>query len=419
MSTKVRELRAERAEILDAAQALLDKAASEKRGLNRQEKRSYDGMVYRAEQLMDEIENLEGGFGPGKGRELAMRLMGGDRVNRAGVGGEFGQVEQAVARYIRSGDESGLRDLRIANDGEYPCEIRLPRFGEMRATDEIMNVTTAADGGAAVPTGFAGQIAARRSEAELAIRLGCMPVPGGGLTVNFPVENADHADFALTSEQVDNYSNTYERDRPTLATKAFTLAKYTKKIALTEELELDEDANLMAFIANHVGRAIASTNNSLLLTEVAANGTALKTFASASAIAVDELEDVAFGDTISYYTADGGPSVAWVMRPSTYSAILKLDDTSIRRYAPNVIGGSMRTLLEFPVQFSNKVTAIQASAKSLYYGDWRSVGYRSSPSLKLVRDPYSTDGVVLLKYMFRSSFGVLTPGIGYAQHPSA
>lgn len=416
MSTKVRELRAERAEILDAAQALLDKAASEKRGLNRQEKRSYDGMVYRAEQLMDEIEDLEGGFGPGKGRELAMRLMGGDRVNRAGVGGEFGQVEQAICNYIRNDDRSGLRDLRLdLSGGEYAFEVRLPR--EMRAVDSTMNVTTAADGGAAVPTGFSGQIALRRNGIRISTRLGVRPVPGKGTTVNFPFENADPSEFAATSEQDDAYAQTYERDvAPVLGNKAFTLAKKTKKLALTEELLDDEDANLMAAIADTIGRAIGLTHNSMLLTEVAANGTALKTFASASAISADEPDDLVFHSTIGYYLDDGG-AIGWVMRPTTLGAIKKLSGNA--RLYDNQTAAQRMSLLEYPVVYSNAAAAIQASAKSLYFGNFYYVGMREDPALRLIRDPYTTDGVTYLKYSFRACYGVLIAGaVGYGQHPT-
>jgi len=56
----------------------------------------------------------------------------------------------------------------------------------------------------------------------------------------------------------------------------------------------------------------------------------------------------------------------------------------------------------------------------VYFGNWFRVGFREEPALRLIRDPYSVDGLVILKYSFRTVYGVLTAGgIGYGVHPSA
>jgi hypothetical protein len=48
------------------------------------------------------------------------------------------------------------------------------------------------------------------------------------------------------------------------------------------------------------------------------------------------------------------------------------------------------------------------------------MGYRLDPTLRFLRDPYTTDGVVLLKYSFRTVFGLLIAGaLAYGAHPSA
>ena len=193
--------------------------------------------------------------------------------------------------YFRSKNTDALRDTGLfkMEDG-FEAEVILPIGREMRTTAAVMAVSDATGGQAAVPTGFVNRIAARRNELRLADRLGVQLIPGVGTTVNHAYDNAAAAVFTTTSEQDDLLGNTYNTGRPTLATKAFTLVKYTRKIALTEETLDDEDANLMGFIADYIGREIALTHNSLLLTEVAANGTNLKTFASASAIAAGEPE---------------------------------------------------------------------------------------------------------------------------------
>jgi HK97 family phage major capsid protein len=167
---------------------------------------------------------------------------------------------------------------------------------------------------------------------------------------------------------------------------------------------------------------MAKTHNSLLLTEAAANGTALKTFASATVIAVDELEPIVYNDALEAYLDDTG-SVAWVMRRSVHGEIALLDDASTRRYANNQGGNEMGpSLLGFPIAYSVKSGATAASAKSVYFGNWNYVGFREAPGFSVIRDPYSRAGYgeLILHYMFRCDYGVLqAEAIGYGVHPSA
>ena len=399
-----RELRAERAALLDSMLVMCNVAESANRELNSIEQRKFSQFEKKADDLMQEINRLEG-----RTQYFQKPSILGDEQSRA------------LCSYIRSKNTDALRDTDQYHltDG-FEAEIKLPSVSEQRATANVMAVVDATGGGPSVPNGFSRQIAARKNEILLPAKLGCLPVPGQGTTVNFPYENGDPAVFASTSEQVDAYTNTYEEDRPVLANKAFTLVKYSKKVPLSEELIEDEDANLMEFIADHIGRAVAKTQNQLLLTEVAANGSVLKTFASATVIAVDELETIAFGNTIAPYL-DDERSCSWVMQRAVHGEIVLLDDASTRRYASNTMGQEKGpNLLGFPISYSVSAGATVASAASVYFGNWRYVGWREGPSLRLLRDPYTTDGIVYLKFMFRCVFGVLVAGaIGYARHPSA
>ncbi len=398
-----RELRADRAQKLNQAKALIEKAEGEDRDFTPDEQAQYDSLNNEADQLEKRAQRLETIPGDLPKAPAFNKLPRGD------------SEEHALAAYVKTGDMGAVRSLRAEDEESGKPEIRItvPTGLQKRATDEAMTLT-AADGGAAVPTGFVNRIATRRGESRLAERLGVLMVPGVGTTVNYPYENADPAVFAATSEQVDAKSNTYERDRPTTAVKAFTLAKKTKKIELTEELLDDEDANLMGFVADHIGRALALTHNYLLLTEVAANGTKVKTLA-ATAIAAGDPEDIVYDETLGNYLDDGG-SIAWVMRRPTHGAIKKLTGDA-RQYESQTDGSGGRQLCEYPVHYSAYAGAIQESAKSLYFGNWNMVGMREDPALRLIRDPYSVDGMVILKYSFRTVYGVIiASAIGYAQH---
>ena len=413
----VRELRARREEILGQARTLVEAAEVADRDLNTDEQRQYDQAVADADALEKRIARQEAmpEAQPPKRNQGPTHL-------KTGLGDS---EERALANYFRTGDTGAVRDLmNVEKDDEGgqrsykpEVELRVSNRMEKRATAEVMNVAADADGKSAVPTGFVNQIAARRAEVALMGRLGCQPVPGVGTTVNYPYENADAVVFGTASEQVDALSNTYEQDRPTLATKAFTLVKKTKKIILTEELLDDEDANVLGFIADHIGRAQGLTLNTAMLVEAAATGTSVALGAAAAATAGDP-EKLAFHNTIGYYLEDGG-SIAWVMRPPTYGAVLNLTG-SARLYAPTAMGNGEQNILGYPVFYSSAAAAIAASAKSQYFGNWRFMGYRLDPSMRFIRDPYTTDGVVYLKYSFRIVFGQLIAGaIGYGAHPSA
>ena len=386
-----RELRAKRGELLDEAKALIDVAEAEDRDLNEDEQGHYDQAVQKAEQLNRRIERLETLPVP----DPAPANRSAPNINRIGLGDT---EERAFCHFLRTGDDGGLKEFRASND-------------------TTMNITTDADGGYAVPTGHYQGIIARRDEMDLTNQLGVRNIPGKGTTVNVPVDNEDDGEFVSTAE-----SNAYDRDAPALTQVALTLVKYTKKVDLTVELLEDEDSRLMEFLNDFVGRGMAKTRNSLLLTEVAANGTSLKTFASATVIAVDELEPVVYNDALSNYL-DDSRSVAWVMRASVHGEILLLDDANNRRYAQNQMGATVGpNLLGFPIKYSAKSGATAASAKSVYFGNWNYVGFREAPGFTMIRDPYSRAayGEVILNYMFRCDYGVLvSEAIGYGVHPSA
>ena len=403
---KLNELRQKRANLLAEARGVLDAE-------------TYDGERYDALQaeintLDEQIERHE----QLEAQERQMKQSAGRQTWQAPAtiehAGDGPDESRAIAAYVRSGRSNA--DLADMFDGD-GLTLRWSQEAEQRAVkNELMNITTDADGKYWVPTTLVQRIIARKSEAMLADRLGVQNIPGKGTTVNHPVEGGDAQVFGATDEQIDDHSKVYERDAPIAALKAFTLVKYTKKLELTEELLDDEDVGLMGFIGDHIGRGLAATHNNLLLTEAGAAGTPFKTFADDVSIADKELEDIAYHDTLSWYLDDSG-SIAWVMRPSTFGAVVKLEGTATPRvYVPTPQGNNRggRELLGYPVQYSNYASAIGVGAKSVYFGNWWYMGKREEPALRIIRDPYSVDGLVIVKYSFRCDYGVLQAGaIGY------
>jgi HK97 family phage major capsid protein len=412
-----RELRDKRTTVLDSARTLVELAEKEDRDLTQDEQKSYDDAVAEAQALEARATRLESL----PQQTPAPQVRGQAPAFNRTKAGET--EERAIAHYVKTGDVGAVRSLMTVDqedrsgNGRPEITIKIPSLREMRAvTNSSMNITTAGDGGNAVPTGFVNQIAARRSEIRLADRLGVRRVPGVGTTVNYPFENADAQEFTTTAEQSDAHDVPYTRDAAQLGSKAFTLVKKTKKIELTEELLDDEDANLMDFVADNIGRGIALTHNGMLVAEVGATGTALKTFASQTAIAAGEPDAMVYHDTLANYLDDGG-SNHWVMKPSTFGAIKGLSGDA-RIYGIATTEG--RNLLEYPVHYSSKAGSMAADAKSVLFGNWYYMGMREDPVLRLIRDIYSVDGMVILKYSFRAVYGQLIAGaIGYGKQAAA
>ena len=414
MNINARELRDRAGKMIDQAQALVKTAEVEDRDFTEDEQKQYDGFVKESEALQARavrMESLEGVAGMLESRQAPV-------INKKTPLGDSG--DKALAYFIRSGDNSHMGEMRTEDSqGKTGITIRIPTPAEQRAvTDSTMNVTTDADGKYAVPIGFVQDVANRKSEMMLADKLGVRRIPGTGTTVNYPIDGQDPQSFVATNEQSDAHDVAWSRNAGVLGQKAFTLLFYTRAVELTTQLMRDNDVNLMSHIADKIGREYAQTHNGLLITEAAANGTSLKTYASATAIAAGEPEDILFNDTMSYYL-DEGNSNAWITRPSTFGNIASITGNA-RLYAQTPGGSFQKEILGYPVMYSNQVTATAASAKDLYFGNWYYMGMREDPSINLLVNPYRAPGLTILEYSFGAVYGVIQAGaLGYGVHPSA
>jgi HK97 family phage major capsid protein len=307
----------------------------------------------------------------------------------------------ALKAWIETADTGGVRNMLV---GQNEIEIRASN-----ATD--MNIGTAADGGDTVATGFYNQIIAKRTEMSLPEKLGVRRIPGNGTTVDVPYDNETDGEFVSTAEAAG-----FDQDAPALAKRSMTLVKYSKKITLSYELLQDTAVNIEDFLADWIARGMAKTMNQLLITEAGTTGTAYKTTATNSAIVLGEMEDTALNATVADYLDDSG-SVSFVMNPATYAYLSKIVGNP-QYYAPTPGGAGLggRAILGYPVNFSSKVATIASTAKVAYFGNWNFMGWRESPSLTLLRDPYSAAGTgqVQIWLYFRTTFKQLqADAIGY------
>lgn len=298
-----------------------------------------------------------------------------------------GETEgRALLHYLRTGDLS--REIRASND-----------------TD--MNIGTAADGGAAVPTGLYNRIVAKRNEQMLAAKLNILTVPGKGTTVNAPYETGSANVFVATNE-----ASASDRDAPAISTKAMTLVRYTKKLQLSEELLDDEDAKILDFLSNYISRSWANTHNSLLVAEALASGT---TFALGAAAAATDTDIPG----LVYALADGyQDNPTWIMRRATEGSYRALKG-SVFQFAATPQGG-VNTMWAYPVLNSGYVPAIGTGNKSVIFGNFDFMMFRETKGLTVLRDPYSSaaTGQINYHYAFRAVYKLgLAEAIRYGTHP--
>jgi HK97 family phage major capsid protein len=302
-----------------------------------------------------------------------------------------------------------------SEDNALRAFIKSGDLGYFKASNNTdMNIGTSVDGGYTVPVGHYNGIIARRDESLLAPQLGLTRITGVGTTVNVPVDNEADGEFVSTNEATD-----FDRDAPAISQVPMTLVKYTKTIELSDELLQDEESNLTAFINNFIGRGLAKTHNSALLTAVGSGGTAALALDSATVIGVNEIPELVYLLPDPYQ--DGAK---WVMKKAVEGEIRALVSASDFQYVPKWMGTvtGRPELWGYPVFNSEYAGATAASAKSMFFGDWSFVGLREAPGLSMIRDPYSKarQGQVCLHYQTRFVYKVLqAEAILYAAHPSA
>ncbi len=402
MKKRYAQLIQERVDLVKEARELL--AQAEGRDLTEEEKLRDDEINARLETLAGEIEREERlRIHEDALPTVPTTIPAFNRINR---GDSF---MNAFRHWTLTGDKGGL-DIGSFNQIEGIGE-GYTIHAASNATD--MNITTATDGGSIVPTGFYNRIIARRDEMNLAAKLPLLKIPmsGGGNSFEIPVDNEADGEFMDTNE-----ATTFDLDAPELDKKSGTLVLYSKYTDVSYQLLRSTPTDLEAFLVNWVGRGYAKTLNSLLLTEVAANGTSFKSFASPSAIAFGEPEDIVGNDALASYMDDEA-ALAWVMRSSTHWDIKSLTESD-RQYAINIDNG--KSLLGYPVHYSQKAAAVAANAKSMYFGNWQYVAHAEGNSLTFMRDPYTVavSGQVRLLWFFETDFVVTqAEAIGYGAHP--
>lgn len=391
MNTYVVELRRKAVEAKGVAESINAAAVAESRGLNEDEQRRFDEAIATAERYQGDANAAE------QRNQRLGAITAPAEIKPENRGDDRDQAEKrAVRQYIRLGDEGAIREM----DAQMRSEARA-------SNNTDLNITTPADGGYLVPTGHYAGIVARANETMLAPKVGAMVVPGLGTTVNVPTGGAVNP-FVSTNE-----AGTFDVDGAAFGQAAMTLVKFTKDMILSDELQQDEGSNLFAYLNTYVGDALSLTHNSALVTEALAGGTSV-TLGAAAAATVTDIPRV-----VAALKEEYSDRAQWIMKRATHFKYLELTGNPFQFV--NTPAGSVNSLFAYPVNAASAVPAIGAGLKSLIFGNFSFLGYRTT-GLTMLRDPYAkaSTGQLVIHYYTRIVYKTLQQeAILFGTHPTA
>jgi HK97 family phage major capsid protein len=345
----------------DAAKALLDTAAAEKRDLTSEEEASYSKMNEDLNERAARIEALKADVV----REAKIEAATRDLVGQV-------RTEKATTQ-----DADVIRSMARGETRGYTFEQR-----------DVVKTST----GAPVPTSFFNQVIEQARLVGPMLDVGTTLRTAGGENLQIPSQ-AGWSTAAITGE-----GSGIDESDPTF-NSFITLGafKYSFLVQLSRELIDDSGVDILSFLATQTGNALGfKVNNDLTLGTgtVQPNGIVPKASAGitggtgvSGAFTADNLIDLA-------YSLNGAarrlPGVGWMMNTASLGVVRKLkDNNGSYVFSPALADGNDR-VLSYPV-FENPAMANTATnAKSVVFGHLPSYYVRMAGGLRLDRsDDYA------------------------------
>lgn len=314
-------------------------------------------------------------------------------------------------------------------DDEVKSFVHYLRTGDVapyRANVNPLNSSDDAQGAVTVPEDWYRTIIAKRDELSIPRMAGALVIQTSTDKVHIPVEDGSSTYFVLTADET-----AYDEDEPTFTDKAVDVYKWTKMQKVSDELLADSAANIEAFLADGIGRAMAITENKCTLTGsgsgqpqgIFVGGTAGLTLDSATAIGAAEVPELLYKLGSPYLN-----EACYCMTSATYGVITGLGTATFRWYqttpagTPNAYNGSIGALEGKPVFVSDEAAAIGGGNKSMAVCNWRFYGLVERQGLRVRRlnELYAASGQVGFLYDFRFGGIVLqAEAFQYATHPTS
>jgi HK97 family phage major capsid protein len=373
-----------RARAWEAAKALLDNAAAEKRDLTAEEQVQFDRINADLDERAAAIDNIR-------------------------------KIEEREAKAAELS-----RGLEIASPKSDSDLLRAIARGEVRGHNfEARTLTPSSN---LVPTGFFDQVWMKAREVGPMLRVGNILNTASGEDIVFPTLTA-YSSAALVAA-----GGTIAASDPTFSSVTIGAYKYSFLVPVADELLVDSGVNLEAELAKAGGNSIGYAVNTALTTGTGSSQPNGVVTAASSAVTGTAAAGAPTGDDIInlYYSLDGAvraaSNFAFMANATTISSIRKLKDTTGQYlFQPSLAAGTPDTLIGRPL-VENPAMASGTSAKSILAGDWDAYRVRVAGGLQVAQssDYQFNLGVVNYRFQIRVDGDLLdTSAIKYYQGATA
>lgn len=417
---KAKELREQRKRIHEQSIELLNGAEGENRDFNDDEQRKWDEMQAEMTALGNRAARLEQ---EETERRATMGIPLGDAE---GLSDDelLPEARQFLEfdRYIRNHERNGSRDVMLRGMPEPP--EHLPEEVRRQIVEQRAQSTTTTAGGYLVPQGFSNalerallQFGGMRQSRAMRIQTAT------GNQIEWPTVDDTSNEGALLAE------NTQDSEQDVVfGQKLLDAYKYTSKIVrVSYELMQDSFFDMGGFLGSALGERLGRIQNRHATTGTGSsqpNGvvtasTAGVTLASSSAVTHDELLDLKHSVDPAYRM-----QAEWMFADSTLKALKKLKDSQNRPlWLPGVATREPDTIDGDRYVVNQHMASMEASAKSILYGDFSKYVMREVLAISLIRmveryADYHQVGFVAIMRFDGELIDAGTNPIKHAIHPS-
>jgi HK97 family phage major capsid protein len=372
-----KQLREQRAALIEQMDAIVASAQAEGRTLNSEESVSFDKIDAEAIELRNNIERIEK-------VEAAKKEIAAKQEERAAAPQKV-EGRAAFAKYLRSG-------LGALNAEERNALETRGTNTQIVGTDSL--------GGYLVPEDFSNILDVASKFTGIVEQVSQVINTNSGALLPYPTVDDTSVSGAILSE-----ATAPSVSDMTFAAVNLNAYNYSSGIVkVSRQLLQDGAFNLDAFLVDALGGRIARGTNADFTTGdgsskpkgVVAGSAAGKTAASATAVTAAEILDLMYSVDPSYRNA---ANAGFMMKDSTLAAVRKLGLGSANDFpifVPAMNPGEKDMLYGKPIHTNNDMDAIATGKKSILFGDFSKFVVRVAGGLQFLRlDERFADALVV------------------------
>jgi HK97 family phage major capsid protein len=372
-----KQLREQRAALIEQMDAIVASAQAEGRTLNSEESVSFDKIDAEAIELRNNIERIEK-------VEAAKKEIAAKQEERAAAPQKV-EGRAAFAKYLRSG-------LGALNAEERNALETRGTNTQIVGTDSL--------GGYLVPEDFSNILDVASKFTGIVEQVAQVINTNSGALLPYPTVDDTSVSGAILSE-----ATAPAVSDMTFAAVNLNAYNYSSGIVkVSRQLLQDGAFNLDAFLVDALGGRIARGTNADFTTGdgsskpkgVVAGSAAGKTAASATAVTAAEILDLMYSVDPSYRNA---ANAGFMMKDSTLAAVRKLGLGSANDFpifVPAMNPGEKDMLYGKPIHINNDMDAIATGKKTILFGDFSKFVVRVAGGLQFLRlDERFADALVV------------------------